>query len=107
MVIGVPKEIKNNEKRVSLTPCGAKELISLNHKVQIQSSAGVGSGFSDSDYQKVGADLFNSVEEIYSTSNLILKVKEPQTEELKLIQENQIVFTFFHFAADEELTKGE
>ena len=106
MIVGVPKEIKNNEKRVALTPYGAKELLALNHTVSIQSSAGEGSGFSDSDYQSVGAKIIPTIEEVYSTSDLIVKVKEPQPEEVKLIKEDQFVFTFFHFAADEDLTKG-
>ena len=106
MIIGVPKEIKNNEKRVSLTPYGAKELITLNHTVHIQSGAGNGSGFSDSDYQLVGAIILDSIEEVYSSADLIVKVKEPQPNEVKLIKNNQLVFTFFHFAADEILTQG-
>ena len=106
MLIGVPKEIKNNEKRVSVTPFGAKELIKSNHQVLIQSNAGLGSGFSDSDYELVGASILKTIEEVYSSSELIVKVKEPQSEEIKLIKKNQLVFTFFHFAADRDLTQG-
>ncbi len=106
MIVGVPKEIKNNEKRVALTPYGAKELIALNHSVYIQSDAGKGSGFSDSDYKSVGAKILSTIEEVYNSSNLIVKVKEPQPEEVELIKEDQFIFTFFHFAADEDLTHG-
>ena len=96
MIVGVPKEIKNNEKRVALTPYGAKELLALNHTVYIQSNAGEGSGFSDSDYEVVGAKIIPTIEEVYSTSDLIVKVKEPQPEEVKMIKTDQLVFTFFH-----------
>ena len=106
MIVGVPKEIKNNEKRVALTPYGAKELLALNHTVSIQSSAGEGSGFSDSDYQSVGAKIIPTIEEVYSTSDLIVKVKEPLSNEVKMIKENQIVFTYLHLAAAKELTEG-
>ena len=106
MIIGVPKEIKNNEKRVALTPYGADELIRLGHTVYIEKNAGVGSGFLDSSYTDIGAKILNSINEVYSSSDLIVKVKEPQPSEVSLIKENQLVFTFFHFAADRELTEG-
>jgi alanine dehydrogenase len=106
MIVGIPKEIKDNEQRVALTPHGAKDLIGLGHIVNIEQSAGNGSGFNDADYVEVGATILPSLEEIYSTSDLIVKVKEPQPNEVALIKENQLVFTFFHFAADEGLTKG-
>jgi len=104
MIIGVPKEIKNNENRVSLIPFGAEELIKSGHKVLVQKSAGIASGFKDSDYINSGATILDEAEEIYSKSDMIVKVKEPIGDELSLIKEDQIVFTFFHFAADEVLT---
>ena len=106
MIVGVPKEIKNNEKRVALTPYGADELIRLGHTVYIEKNAGIGSGFLDSSYTDVGAKILNSIDEVYSISDLIVKVKEPQSSEVSLIKENQLVFTFFHFAADKKLTEG-
>ena len=106
MKIGVPKEIKNNENRVGMTPAGVFELTKRNHIVYIQSSAGFGSGFFDKDYQEVGAVILDSIEEVYGSSDMIVKVKEPIAEEYPLIQENQIVFTYFHFASSEALTKA-
>ncbi len=106
MTVGVPKEIKNNEKRVALTPYGALELIQSGHTVYIQKDAGIGSGFQDSLYVESGCKLLDTIEEVYSLSNLIVKVKEPQPLEVKLIKEGQLIFTFFHFAADKSLTEG-
>lgn len=106
MKIGVPKEIKNNENRVGLTPAGAHELVKRDHTVYIQSSAGNGSGFSDDDYTSVGATLLPTAREIYQSSDMIVKVKEPIDEEYNLIQKNQVVFTYFHFASNETLTKA-
>ena len=106
MIIGIPKEIKDNEKRVSLTPYGVEELVSLGHTVYIQKNAGLGSGFSDGEYIKYGGNISDSLEHVYSVADLIVKVKEPQENEVELIKENQIVFTFFHFAASRELTEG-
>lgn len=106
MFVGVPKEIKDNEQRVSLTPFGASELIKLKNKVLIQKNAGIGSGFSDQSYIKVGATVLDTIEDIYKSSDIILKVKEPQASEIKLITSKHIIFTFFHFAASESLTNG-
>jgi len=106
MIIGVPKEIKDNEKRVSLTPFGALELSKSNHTVLIQKNAGVGSGFSNEKYVKAGAQIIDSREEIFNEAEMIIKVKEPQPDEVDLIKDNHIIFTFFHFAADEQLTNG-
>ena len=106
MIIGIPKELKDNEKRVSLTPYGAEELILSGHQVYIQRNAGTGSGFSNSDYEKVGAKILDTIDEIYLLSDIIVKVKEPQDSEIYLIREDQIIFTFFHFAADQSLTEG-
>lgn len=106
MIIGVPKEIKNNENRVALTPAGAKELIKRGHQVYVQQSAGLGSGFSDQDYSAVGASLLPSIEATYQIAEMIMKVKEPIESEYSLIKPNQLLFTYFHFASYEPLTKA-
>jgi alanine dehydrogenase len=106
MIIGVPKEIKDNENRVALTPAGALELTKRNHSVYVQASAGVGSGFSDEEYQAAGATILATPEEIFAKSEMIMKVKEPIEQEYKLIRPNQLVFTYFHFASYEPLTKA-
>jgi alanine dehydrogenase len=106
MKIGIPKEIKNNESRVGMTPAGVFELTKKNHIVFIQATAGEGSGFFDKDYADVGATILQSKEEVYSKSQMIVKVKEPIAVEYPLIRENQIVFTYFHFASSEALTKA-
>jgi len=104
MKIGVPKEIKNNENRVGMTPAGIYELVKRNHTVYIQTDAGFGSGFFDEDYKEVGATILNSIEEVYASSDMIVKVKEPIQEEYGLIKPDQVVFTYFHFASSETLT---
>jgi alanine dehydrogenase len=104
MIIGVPKEIKNNENRVALTPAGVAEFRKNGHAVYIQANAGSGSGFSDEDYTKAGASILNTIEEIYHIAEMICKVKEPIESEYKLIKENQLLFTYFHFASSEPLT---
>jgi alanine dehydrogenase len=104
MKIGVPKEIKNNENRVGMTPAGIYELVKRNHTVFIQTNAGFGSGFFDEDYKEVGATILNSIEEVYASSDMIVKVKEPIQEEYGLIKPDQVVFTYFHFASSETLT---
>ena len=104
MVIGVPKEIKNNENRVSIIPFGVEDLKKYGHTILVQSQAGSGSGFDDESYQLAGAEIIESPEEIFERADLIIKVKEPQPEEYVMIRENQIVFTYFHFAANEALT---
>nr|WP_298996872.1 alanine dehydrogenase [uncultured Allomuricauda sp.] len=106
MIVGVPKEIKNNESRVGMTPAGVFELVKNNHTVYVQSGAGEGSGFFDKDYQQVGATILNTIQEIYAISEMIVKVKEPIAEEYPLVQKGQIVFTYFHFASSEALTKA-
>jgi len=106
MKIGIPKEIKNNESRVSMTPAGVYELVKNNHTVYVQSEAGEGSGFFDKDYQNAGAIVLHTIEEIYSISEMIVKVKEPIALEYDLVKEGQIVFTYFHFASSEALTKA-
>lgn len=106
MIIGVPKEIKNNENRVALTPAGAKELVKRGHQVYVQHSAGVGSGFQDEEYTTAGATILPTIEETYGIAEMIIKVKEPIEPEYKLIKENQLLFTYFHFASYEPLTKA-
>lgn len=106
MIIGVPKEIKNNENRVALTPAGTQELVKRGHTVLIQSTAGNGSGFSDDHYAQAGATLVSDAAEVFSRTEMIMKVKEPIEQEYKLIQKDQLVFTYFHFASHEVLTKA-
>lgn len=104
MKIGIPKEIKNNENRVGATPAGVSELVKNGHTVFVQKSAGVGSGFSDEEYIKAGATILPTIEDVYAQSDMIYKVKEPIASEYNLIRENQLLFTYFHFASEEELT---
>lgn len=106
MVIGIPKEIKNNESRVGMTPAGVLELVHQGHEVHVQSGAGLGSGFTDNDYKKVGAHILDTIGQVYAISDMIVKVKEPIAEEYPLIQKDQIVFTYFHFASSERLTRA-
>jgi alanine dehydrogenase len=106
MIIGVPKELKNNENRVGLTPAGVAELKKHNHQVFVQTQAGEGSGFSDEMYQQAGANIMLDISSIYQTAEMIVKVKEPIEEEYALIRENQLLFTYFHFASSEQLTQA-
>lgn len=103
MIIGVPKEIKNNENRVSLTPAGVTELVKHGHVVYVQKTAGIGSGFSDEAYEEAGAKLLSSIEEVYKVAEMIIKVKEPIESEYNLIRKDQILYTYFHFASNEPL----
>lgn len=105
MIIGVPKEIKTKEDRVAITPQGVKSLVSQGHKVIIEKSAGLGSGFTDEEYITQGATMVVSAENVYSQSDIIVKVKEPQPSEFKLLKKNQILFTYLHLAVEKELTK--
>lgn len=104
MIIGVPKEIKNNENRVALTPSGVKELINHGHTVYVQATAGNGSGFSDEEYIAAGAKMLPTIEEVYGIAEMIIKVKEPIEPEYKLVKKGQLLFTYFHFACDRPLT---
>ncbi len=104
MIIGVPKEIKNNENRVGLTPAGVAEFRKHGHEVYVQSTAGLGSGFQDAEYEQAGATVLTTIADVYGKAEMIVKVKEPITEEYPLIKENQLLFTYFHFASGEELT---
>lgn len=106
MKIGVPKEIKNNENRVGMTPSGVYELVKNKHTVYVQKDAGYGSGFFNEDYEKAGATILDTISKVYASSDMIVKVKEPIKEEYDLIQPYHLVFTYFHFASSEPLTKA-
>jgi alanine dehydrogenase len=106
MIIGVPKEIKSDEYRVAVTPAGVEQLKRHGHRVLIEQGAGVGSGISDRDYEAYGAELISTAKAVWEQADLICKVKEPLAPEIKLIKKNQVVFTYFHFAASRELTEG-
>lgn len=106
MIIGVPKEIKNNENRVGMTPSGVQEMTRRGHVVYVQASAGVNSGFSDEAYTAAGAKILPSIEEVYARADMIVKVKEPIEREYSLVRKGQLVFTYFHFASSEPLTKA-
>ena len=106
MIIGVPKEIKNNENRVGMTPAGVAELVKRGHTVYVQASAGANSGFPDEEHIAVGAKMLPTIEATYAAAEMIVKVKEPIAPEYKLIKKGQVVFTYFHFAADKILTEA-
>jgi alanine dehydrogenase len=106
MKIGIPKEIKTNENRVSMTPYGVETLVKKGHQVFVQKRAGVNSGFEDDQYQQSGATLVDKAQTVFNSSEMIVKVKEPQPSEIKMVKPEQLVFTYFHFAASKELTKG-
>lgn len=106
MIIGIPKEIKNNENRVGMTPSGVQEMTKRGHTVYVQSSAGENSGFCDDAYIAAGAKILPTIEEVYAVAQMIVKVKEPIECEYKLVQKGQLVFTYFHFASSEPLTKA-
>ena len=106
MKVGIPKEIKNNENRVGMTPAGVAELVKNGHEVFVQHTAGEGSGFPDEHYTAVGATILPGIEDVYATADMIVKVKEPIEPEYKLIRKGQLLFTYFHFASDEALTKA-
>lgn len=106
MIIGVPTEIKTNEYRVAVVPAGAESLVAAGHTVLVQKGAGEGSGFPDELYSGAGADLVDSAEEVWGGAEMIMKVKEPLEPEWPLIRENHLLFTYFHFAASESLTRA-
>lgn len=106
MIIGVPKEIKNNENRVGLTPEGVLELCKRGHKVYVQQTAGEGSGITDEEYISAGAEMLPTIAEVYAIAEMIVKVKEPIAEEYDLIKEDQLLFTYFHFASHRPLTEA-
>ena len=104
MKIGVPKEIKNNESRVALTPGGVQTMLKNGHTVYVETNAGINSGFTDEKYQLAGAEILSTAKEIFDSAEMIMKVKEPIAQEYELIHPNQLIFTYFHFASNEELT---
>ncbi len=104
MIIGVPKEIKNNENRVGLTPAGVSAMVKAGHQLFVQATAGNGSGFPDEEYVKAGANILPTIEDVYAKAEMIIKVKEPIEQEYPLIKEGQLLFTYFHFASYEPLT---
>ena len=106
MIIGVPKEIKNNENRVGMTPSGVQEMTKAGHTVYVQATAGVNSGFSDDAYIAAGARILPTIEDVYTIAEMIVKVKEPIASEYALVRKGQLVFTYFHFASSEPLTKA-
>lgn len=106
MKIGIPKEIKNNENRVGMTPDGVAELVKHGHEVFVQHTAGEGSGFADVAYEKVGAKILPTIEAVYDVAEMIIKVKEPIKPEYPLLKHGQLVFTYFHLACDLELTEA-
>lgn len=106
MIIGVPKEIKQSENRVALTPAGALEFVKRGHTVYVQATAGVGSGFSDDEYVQAGAKILPTIEDVYQIAEMIIKVKEPIEKEYSLVKPNQLLFTYFHFASYEPLTNA-
>ena len=106
MRIGIPKEIKTNENRVACVPAGVEALVSAGHTVFLEKSAGNGSGFSDEQYVAVGAKILNTADEVWKEAEMIIKVKEPIAVEWPRMRKGQTIFTYFHFAADEALTKA-
>ncbi|MFG0249845.1 MAG: alanine dehydrogenase [Phycisphaeraceae bacterium JB051] len=106
MIIGIPKETKQHEYRVSMLPVGVELLSKAGHQVLVQTNAGVGSGYEDSDYQQAGATLIDNAEDVFAKADMIVKVKEPLKDEWLLLRKDQIVFTYFHFAASHELTQA-
>jgi len=104
MLIGVPKEIKNNENRIGLTPAGAEALVKAGHQVLVEQGGGLGSGFADEDYVAVGASITADKKQLFTDAEMIIKVKEPLPDEYDLFHEGQILFTYLHLAPEPELT---
>ena len=105
MIVGIPKEVKDNEYRVAATPEGVRELVDAGHTVLIEEGAGLGSGLREDRYKRAGAQFVSSAEDVWREANMILKVKEPQSSEYGLMQPGQILFTYLHLAANRELTE--
>src|SRR5260370_17919640 len=104
MLIGVPKEVKSHEYRVGLVPGSVRELVHHGHKVVVESSAGAGIGFDDSAYENAGAEILTRASDVFAAAELIVKVKEPQPEEVRALREDQILFTYLHLAPGRALT---
>src|SRR5919108_4318965 len=105
LIVGLPKEIKDNEYRVGLTPAGVRALSDAGHRVLVETKAGEGSGFEDDLYQRAGATIINSAESVWSDAEMIVKVKEPIAPEYPRMREDQLLFTYLHLAPDQELTE--
>ncbi|MDZ4048168.1 MAG: alanine dehydrogenase, partial [Pseudoxanthomonas sp.] len=106
MLIGVPKEIKNHEYRIGLTPSGARELVSNGHQVIVQRDGGKAIGLTDEQYVKAGAQIVDTAEEIFARADMIIKVKEPQPNECAMLRPGQVLYTYLHLAPDPEQTKA-
>ena len=106
MIIGVPAEVKDRENRVAVTPGGVTELVQRGHEVVVEKCAGVGSGFSDAEYQRAGAKLIDTHADIFAQAEMVMKVKEPQESEYPLLREGLILFTYLHLAANESVTRA-
>ena len=106
MRVGVPKEIKNNEYRVGLTPAGVRELKAHGHEVLVQAGAGAAIGLTDDLYKKAGATVAKDARQVFAKSEMVVKVKEPQPAECKMLQDGQLLFTYLHLAPDPQQTKG-
>ena len=106
MIIGVPTEVKTDEYRVAMLPVGVEELVARGHRLLVQVGAGLGSGIADHEYLRAGAEMVSSGAEVFKQADLVVKVKEPQQEEYRLVRQGQLVFTYFHFAANRELTES-
>src|SRR3982751_5786362 len=104
MIIGVPKEIKEQEQRVALLPSAAEQLKRRGHSVVVQKNAGFGAGYPDEDYAKIGAEIVDTAEEVFKRADMIVKVKEPLPAEFSLLRKGQILFTYLHLAANNRLT---
>jgi len=106
MIVGVPKETKSDESRIALLPVGAQLLTDRGHTVLVEHDAGSGSGYTDEDYQRAGATICDDAGAVFDRAQMIVKVKEPQPDEIRMMSKGQVVFTYFHFAASKELTDG-
>jgi alanine dehydrogenase len=106
MLIGVPREIKEDENRVGLLPSGVESLVTAGHDVLVETQAAAGIGFTDADYRSAGGQVVTSAEEVFARAEMIVKVKEPLPTEYKLLRPGQILFTYFHFAASDSLTQA-
>ncbi|MCL4424275.1 MAG: alanine dehydrogenase [Firmicutes bacterium] len=105
MIVGVPREIKNNENRVAITPAGVQAMTRDGHQVVVEKNAGLGSGFSDDDYRQAGAEILQDARAVFRTADMIMKVKEPLPSEYDLFSEGQVLFTYLHLAPERELTR--
>jgi alanine dehydrogenase len=106
MIVGVPREIKPQEHRVGLVPSSVREFVAHGHTVLVESGAGAGINYTDADYEACGADIIKTAKDIFAKSDMIIKVKEPQPGECKMLREGQVLFTYLHLAADPEQAKG-